>query len=260
MKTGFAIAIAASALATVLVVAVARKRPQVAQDTDPGEDEDDMPSTGEKFENQDKAIAVGEKGDPSVAPLLAEIRAMWVNRGIDLGIIDPVQFYTMSKATHADGPDPDDEPGPILAIASRATWANTTEFVATVLEPVLEEFSRRGGVLSELRFGGFREGYGSDGKGTGSYNDATGGAPKSRHVDGDAADIIPKKNVSANTDRLLMAIASIKVRNPKKPIGFGAYAGNGHVDLGGSRHWSGDSVPGKAEKYLDRARKESAIS
>lgn len=249
-------ALAVGTIAAIVVVATRK----VASGSGSGDDEggDEMPGTG-KFENADKVIAVGEATDPKVAPLLAEIRAKWDAAGIDPQIITPEQFYVMTKATHADGPDEDDKPSAIMAIASRATWDRTAQFVATALQPVVRDIIRRGVKRSQIRYGGFREGYGSDGKGKGSYNTVVGGAKASRHVDGDGADIIPTGG--KGTGHIIkLAIARFRLDHPKLGIGFGAYANNGHVDIGGDRDWSGDSVPGEAEKYMALAKKEAAVS
>jgi len=248
-------------VAGVGAFAVLAGRRKVASVDDGADDEqDDPPGDNSMFQNDDKAIAVGEATDPGVAPLLEEIQANWDRRGIPRAMLTPAKFYTMTKATHVDGPDDDDDEGPVLAIASRATWANTENAVADLFVPIMQDVEAHGGKRSDYRIGGFREGHGSDGKGKGSYNAATGGAGKSRHVDGDAFDIIPIRAVTKNTDVLLLAIARLKVRNPKAPIGFGAYKGNGHVDLGGNRMWSGKTVPGKAEKYIAKAKAELNIT
>lgn len=256
MRTGLGIAaVVAIAGVTVLVV---RGRGKIAS-TDDEDDGHDPGSGGGMFQNNDKVLAVGEAGDPKVKPLLDEIRAKWDAAGIDPEIITPEQFYVMSKATHTDGPDPDDEPGPILAIAARPTWDRTTRFVATALQPVLRDIMRRGVKRSQMRIGGFREGHGSDGKGTGSYNTVVGGAKASRHVDGDGADIIPTGG-SGVGHKIKLAIARFRVDHPSMGIGFGAYAGNGHIDIGGDRDWDGGTVPGEADKYMALARKEAAVS
>lgn len=264
LATKAILATVGAAVGIGIIMAVARKGPGANTEPDDSDDGgDDAPSGGNmggKFENQDKAIAVGEIGDPSVAPLVAEIQALWDSKGIPRDLIVPAQFYTMSKATHTDGPDPDEEPGPILAIASRATWEHTANFLHDVVVPLFAEIKRRGGKRSDYRTGGFREGYGDDGHGHDSYNDVTGGADASRHVDGDALDIIPLRHVAANTDILLMSIATMMLTHPSLPIGGGFYAGNGHIDVGGKRHWSGKTVKGKADEYIARAKKELAIS
>lgn len=256
VRTGLGIAaVVALAGVTVLVVRGRGKIASADDDTDDGFD----PGGDGMFENQDKVIAVGEANDPNVLQHLTEIRKIWRKKGVDLSIIDPTQFYVMSKATHADGPDPDEIPGPILAIASERTWDRTGDFVAEVLQPVLVAIMARGVKRSQMRIGGFREGHGSDGKGKGSYNTVVGGAKKSRHVDGDGADIIPTGG-SGVGHKIKLSIARFKVDHPTWPIGFGAYAGNGHVDIGGDRDWDGETVPGEADKYMALARKEAAIS
>lgn len=263
MKRGVIMAIIAVVGAAIGVALVAGRKGASGGATGQDDDEGgDAPpgGSGGMFQNQDKAIAVGEAGDPAVAPLLAEMRVWWEQAGIDLSLIDPTQFYVMSKATHTDGPDPDEKAGAILAIASRSTWERTTEFVATVLQPILRDIIRRGTPRGNFRIGGFREGYGRDGKGTGSYNDVVGGAAGSRHVDADAADIIPTRGNPKTAHDILMAIAVFREQHPKAPIGFGAYGGNGHVDIGGRRHWSGSSNSGKAEKYIKLAKQELAVA
>lgn len=215
-----------------------------------GDEGDDMINQG-KFENTEKPIAVGEATDPKVAPLVAEAQALWDSLGVPRHGIDVVRFWTMSKAPLDDGPDEDDVATRPIAVPPRATWERSGVFLRDVVVPILRDYERRGGKLSELRFGGYRPA---------DYNAAVSGAPKSRHVDGDGIDIIPTKNVTANADRIIMAIARFKVDHPNDPIGFGAYAANGHVDIGGRRNWSGDSVPGKAEKYLARAEQETRIA
>lgn len=252
-RTGLGIA------AVVAIAGVAALALRGRKSTDNGKDDGFDPGGDGMFENNDKVMAVGEAGDPNVKPLLDQIRALWTKRGIDPAIITPEQFYVMTKATHKDGPDPDEEPGPILAIASDRTWDRTADFVSEVLQPVLEAIMARGVKRSQLRIGGFREGHGSDGKGKGSYNTVVGGAKKSRHVDGDGADIIPTGG-SGVGHKIKLSIARFKVDHPTWPIGFGAYAGNGHVDIGGDRDWDGETVPGEADKYMALARKEAQVA
>lgn len=203
------------------------------------------------FQNTEKPIAVGEAGDPIVAPLLAEIQTIWDAHGIPASLMTPAQFYLMTKAPHADGPDPDQSKGPILAVAARATWRRTAQFLRDIVAPIKADIEAHGGDWDNYRFGGYRPV---------DYNDAVGGAPRSRHVDGDGLDIIPKRDVKKNNDLLLMAIARLVAKYPGAPIGFGAYAGNGHVDIGGRRSWDGKTVDGKAAKFLDRARQEQNVA
>jgi hypothetical protein len=185
---------------------------------------------------------------------LGQIRSIWLAKGIDLNYIDPVQFYTMSKAPLDDGPDPDDEKTRPMVIPPVATWDRTADFVADVVVPVLKDIERRGTPRKYVRTGGFRNP---------DYNDAVGGAPKSRHVDGDAVDLIPVGNAPAGTvDDILMAIFVFREAHPSWPIGAGAYAGNGHIDVGHPHRdtWSGKTVPGKDDKYIAKAKKELAVS
>jgi Peptidase M15 len=238
---------------TAIGAAVVGKR-KGAPGPKPGDDEDggqDAPGAGGMFQNHEKPIAVGEAGDPIIAPLVAEIQQNWDAAGIPRSLMTPQQFYVMTKAPHVDGPDPDHEKGPILAIAPRATWERTMEFLHDVVMPIFADIEAHHGSRSLYRVGGYRPA---------DYNDAVGGADASRHVDGDALDIIPIKAVPTNNDLLLMAIARFVVKHPDAPIGFGAYAGNGHVDIGGRRHWDGKTVKGKAQKYLDRAKAEENIA
>lgn len=259
------VAIPIAAISSALALVAVRKRkggaaPSPKDDDEHEEHEEhDIPPGGSMFQNNDKVLAVGEANDPNVLPLLTEIRELWRSKGVDLSAIDPTQFYVMSKATPKDGPDPDEKPGPILAIASRATWDRTATFIANVVQPIMQDLARRGVQRSQYRFGGFREGYGSDGKGKGSYNTVVGGAKASRHVDGDAVDIIPTGGTGTG-HKILLAIARFKVDHPNDEIGFGAYSNRGHVDIGGDRTWDGDSVPGNAEKYLKLARQEKAVA
>ncbi len=247
------IAVAGGALALVGVAVVfGRKGPL---DPDEGEGGDTPQKGSGNVTKVKKPIAVGEIGDPAVAPLVAQIQLKWDQAGIPRDIMVPAQFYTMSKAKHADGMDPDDEPGPILAIPDYDTWDHTTEFLAKVVVPLFAEVARRGGKRSDYRTGGYRPA---------DYNAAVGGAGDSQHVHSDALDILPLRHVTANTDILLMAIATIMLTHPSLPIGGGFYGGNGHIDLPENktkqRHWSGKKHAGKAEKYLARAKKELAIA
>lgn len=230
-------------------------RSKGAPGPNPGDDDDeggDSPGgSNTMFQNTEKPIAVGEAGDSDVAPLLAELHQLWASKGIDPDILTPEQFYAMPKAPKADGDDPGDEKGSILAIASRNTWGRTAVFVAEIVQPIFRDLIARGGDRSEFRLGGYRPA---------DYNKAVSGAPASRHVDGDALDIIPTHEIKANTDLLLKTIASFVVRHPAAPLGFGAYRSNGHIDMGGRRHWSGDTVAGKADKYLEAAKEELNIA
>lgn len=237
---------------TALGAAIVGRR-KGAPGPNPGDDEDggDAPGDDTMFQNKEKPIAVGEAGDPAVAPLLAEIKVLWASKGIDPALMTPEQFYTMPKAPKKDGPDPDSKAGSILAIAPRATWGRTAVFVSEIVQPVFRDIIAHGGERSDYRVGGYRPA---------DYNDAVGGADASRHVDGDAIDIIPVRDTKTNTDLVLMAIARLWVRHPNAGLGFGAYAGNGHVDMGTRRHWDGKTVDGKAEKYIARARAEENIA
>lgn len=214
------------------------------------DEKDDGPTGGGgMYQNKSKPIAVGEIGDPAVAPLIAQIQALWDSKGIDF--IEPAQFYTMTKAPHHDGPDPGSDAGPILAIPETASWGRTADFLNTIVREVFAEVARRGGKRSDYRTGGYRPA---------DYNAAVGGAPNSRHVDADAIDIIPLRDVTKNTDILLMSTATVQLRHPNAPIGVGFYGGDGHIDIGGRRHWSGDDHAGKAEKYLAKAQAELGIA
>ena len=252
------IALAGAAVVTMAAIAL---RGRKATGTGPlGNDEDeggDAPPDGGHVNapKVKKPIAVGEIGDPAVVPLVAQIQLLWDQKGIPHDVIVPAQFYTMSKAPHVDGPDPDHSAGPILAIPDYDTWEHTSDFLAKVVVPLFAEVERRGGKREDYRTGGYR---------AADYNAAVGGAGDSQHTHADALDIIPLRHVTTNTDILLMSIATIMLTHPSLPIGGGFYAGNGHIDLPENkthqRHWSGKTVSGKAEKYLDRAKKELAIA
>lgn len=236
---------------TAIGVAIVRGRKDASGGATGQDDDEGGDAPGGNVENTSKPIAVGEIGDPAVAPLVAQIQALWDSKGIDF--IKPAQFYTMSKAPHHDGPDPGSEAGPILAIPDYPTWERTADFLAGPVREVFAEVARRGGNRADYRTGGYRPA---------DYNAAVGGAPKSRHVDGDAIDIIPLRNVTKNTDILLMAIATVYLRHSGDPIGAGFYAGNGHIDVGHPHRstWSGKTVPGKDDKYIAKAKKELAIA
>lgn len=247
MKTSTILLLAGAGVAVIAAAVIATRKTTNPEETDEGDDVIDQ----SKFENNEKPLAVGEATDSSVAPYVAEAQQIWDDFGIPRDVINVVQFWTMSKAPLDDGDDDDDVASRPVAVAPRATWERTAEFVADVVMPILRDFERRGGDLDDLRFGGYRPA---------DYNAAVSGAPRSRHVDADGIDIIPKRNATKNADLLLMAIARFKVDHPDDPIGFGAYSGNGHVDIGGRRNWSGDKVPGKADKYIKRAEQEARVS
>lgn len=249
MKTSTILMLVGGTVVVTAAVVIATRKSGVInpEETDEG---DDVIDQG-KFENNEKPLAVGEATDSSVAPYVAEAQQIWDDYGIPRDVINVVQFWTMSKAPLDDGDDDDAVGSRPVAVAPRATWERTAEFVADVVVPILRDFERRGGDLDDLRFGGYRPA---------DYNDAVDGAPRSRHVDADGIDIIPRRNATKNADLILAAIARFKVDHPSDPIGFGAYAGNGHVDIGGRRNWSGKTVPGKAEKYLKRAEDEARVS
>lgn len=218
---------------------------------DPPEDEPaDEPggSNVGKFQNNEKPIAVGEATDPKVAPLLAEIRQLWMSYGIRPDVIVPEQFYTMTKAPKDDGPDEDNIASPILAIAPRATWQRTAGFIGAHVQPIVLAY--RDGDPSrndDLRFGGYRPA---------DYNDAVGGAENSRHVDGDAADIWLKGSAMTrpNKQRLFLLAAKHVIDHPKDPIGFGAYTWDVHVDIGGRRTWE------RGDEWIHRAKNLEKIS
>lgn len=69
---------------------------------------------------------------------------------------------------------------------------------------------------------------------TAEYNARVGGATKSQHVDGTAADIAPLKNNPAELLRLL------KICQKKDPKGLGSYSSWIHVDVrsGDKARWS----------------------
>lgn len=251
------IAVAGGALALVGVAIVFGRKGPLGTDDDQGnEGGEKAPQKGSGGVTPiKKPIAVGEIGDPAVAPLVAQIQALWDSKGIPHNVIVPAQFYTMSKAPHVDGPDPDHEAGPILAIPDYDTWEHTADFLAKVVVPLFVEVERRGGSRGDYRTGGYRPA---------DYNAAVGGAGDSQHVHADALDIIPLRHPTENTDILLMSIATIMLTHPSLPIGGGFYGGNGHIDLPENkthqRHWSGEDHAGKAEKYIERAKKELAIA
>lgn len=205
-----------------------------------------------------KAIAVGERTDPNVAPLLAELQAKFNARGIHR--MTAADVLTMSKAPLTDGPDPDNDKSRPVAIPDRQLWDGLVEICAIVQAVVDAELGD-----IPLRFAGYREGYGSDGKGKGSYNAAVGGAPNSAHIRANAIDVWLGKQFLASAkaaeikkarERLRMAFARYKVRHADAPLGFGVYTNDIHIDVDHKNRANWE----RAGEYVAKAKKELAIS
>lgn len=205
-----------------------------------------------------KAIAAGEATDPKVVPLLAELQATLSNAGVH--IMTARDLTTMSKAPLTDGPDEDHDKTRPVAIPDRQLWPGLVEIALIVQSVVQSELAD-----VPLRFAGYREGYGRDGTGAGSYNEAVGGADNSAHIRADAIDVWlgskllthgSAKEIVDARHRLFIAFAKYKVQHHDKPLGFGVYTNDIHFDVDHKdrANWE------HAADWIAKAEKELAIA
>ena len=168
-------------------------------------------------------MAVGKRGDPGIAALLAEMGNMIVASGIPMVGWTPYDLTVMRKT---DGPENDKS----VAIPVRGLWRN--------MLPTLEIFVALRQMLGFPLI--IRNGYRDK-----SYNAAVGGAARSTHQWNSALDI--SSNDVAERAALAEAAAMLYVDNPGDPIGFGVYGTEGapgrtHLDFGWKRRtW--DNAP-----------------
>lgn len=212
-------------------------------------------------------MAIGEFTDPSVAPLLALLKARFIARGIDLELVPVWPLVVMSKAPAKDGPDDDDVATRPGAIPPLELWDGFVEG-AWILYQIL--LSMPPSMRKRVRQTGFRSGFGPN-----DYNSAVGGADNSRHVWADAFDLwVPSELIARASkgdaaavaeikefrEALKMAIARYIVKHRKDAgWGFGAYTNDAHFDLG--RKTAGTITTWEqGRKYIDRAKAELGIA
>jgi hypothetical protein len=218
-------------LAAVVALALGRRK-----GTSGSDDEDDSGGTvPNKKKPYLKPIKVGEAADPEVAPYMALLQARFISALVHPAI-KVFDLVVMTKAPITDGPDEDDDPTRPVAIPPLAYWDNFVN-VAVLHTNVI---TSQGLDPTKMRFTGYR---------AEDYNAAVGGASDSAHIWAGAIDAWAKGG-SGYSEKLKMGYARYFVKNPKKPIGFGAYTSDVHFDLAGRRTWK------RGLEYAEKAKKE----
>lgn len=216
----------------------------------PEPSEDDEPMTTTHPNDKPLKSIAGEATDPKVAPLLAELQQQFDARGITA--MTAFDLVVMPKAPLTDGPDPDHDKTRPVAIPDKSLWPGLL-LIAEIVDSVSHD--ELAGL--PLRYTGYREGYGSDGRGTGSYNRAVGGAPNSAHIRANAIDVWlgypvlksgDAKAIKEARARLKLAFARYFLEHPNEPFGFGVYTNDIHFDVDKRRTW------GDAQEWIDKAR------
>jgi hypothetical protein len=237
--------------------------PQTPPDDDPGEiGSDTAPDTGgpvTPVNTIGKPIVVGEASDPNVAPYLASLATTFINHGVNIQRVSPFALTVMTKAPLTDGPDPGSDKSRPVAIPPTEMWEGLAT-VAGIVSQVISQIVINGEHLV-WRVTGYRPK---------DYNAAVGGAPKSRHIYGDAIDVWLPTSLIANgsatqkteaRERLRMAFARYIVAHQNTSglgFGFGVYTNDIHIDIGRKK---GTIVTWEqGAKYINKARAELGVA
>lgn len=234
--------------------------PETPPDDDPGEIGGEHPPGGgdpvTPVNTIGKPIVVGEATDPSVAPYLALLAAEFIGRGVNIERVSPFALTVMTKAPLTDGPDPDHDKTRPVAIPPHEMWEGLAS-VAAIVSQVISQITVGGSVVA-MRVTGYRPK---------DYNAAVGGAPKSRHIYGDAIDVwLPTSGLTTAQrtearEKLRMAFARFIVTHQKTGglgFGFGVYTNDIHIDIGRK---AGTVVTWEqGAKYITKAKKELNIA
>lgn len=222
-------------LAAVAAVTLSRRRGSTAEE---GGDVDKAKDPKKYL----KPIIVGEATDPEVAPYMALLATRFITANVHPSI-KVFDLVVMSKAPLKDGPDPDNIATRPVAIPPLAYWDNLVNS-ATLVTKVIETQQLD---TSLLRYTGYRPE---------DYNKAVGGAAGSSHQWASGIDtwLKPGAMTHKNGEMLRMSFARYFVKQPKQPIGFGAYTWDVHFDLAGRRTWN------RGAEYAAKAKKELSIA
>ncbi len=204
--------------------------PASPPDNDPGEIGGDVPAS-----TVGKPIIVGPPSSALVAPYLALLGAELLGAGTDIQLITPIALTVMSKAPKQQGERP-------VAIPPQDLWAGLARVAG-----IISEIAHQGMMDVPSRFTGYRPK---------DYNAAVGGAPKSRHIYGDAIDWWLTSPNATDRERLRMAVARYIVRHKNSVFGFGfgVYTNDIHLDVGRK---AGQVVTWEqGKKYIDKAKAE----
>lgn len=170
-------------------------------------------------------IYVGQRGDPEVESLLAEMDATFRSYGVNLDWIDAAQATEMRKT---DG---------YYAIPPRAYWPRMAATIVYGFMPIRRDLGIPIRITSAYR--------------APDYNEAVGGSAGSRHQFFEGLDMLPE---SGWNDQALLA-AQLFVRNGENlRMGLGIYgspgsASNIHIDTGHAmRTWE------EAMYWIDQVR------
>jgi hypothetical protein len=173
-------------------------------------------------------IAVGQRGDPEIESLLAEMDDEFRSYGVNLEWIDAAQVTEMRKT---DG---------YYAIPPREYWPRMAATIVYGFMPIRRELGIPIYITSAYR--------------SPDYNEAVGGADGSRHQFFEGLDMLPE----ADRNGQAMAAAKLFVRDGENlRMGLGVYgspgsAANIHIDTGHAmRTWE------EAMYWVERARAQA---
>lgn len=230
--------------------------PDSPPDDDPGEIGGDPVTPVSKIGTP---IKVGEATDPLVAPYLASLATTFINKGVNIERVSPFALTVMTKAPLTDGPDPDDDKTRPVAIPPLEMWDGLST-VAAIVSQVTSQITIAGQHIA-WRVTGYRPK---------DYNAAVGGAPKSRHIYGDAIDVWLPMSLIVNgpaavrseaREKLRMAFARYIVAHQKTSglgFGFGVYTNDVHLDIGRK---AGSIVTWEqGAEYINKAKKELNVA
>lgn len=209
--------------------------PESPPDNDPGENDG---GSVKPVSTVGKPIVVGPPSSPLVAPYLALLAKEFLEAGVDIELITPLALTVMSKAPKQQGERP-------VAIPPQNMWEGLAQIAA-----IDSQIAHQGLMDIPSRFTGYRPK---------DYNQAVGGAPKSRHIYGDAIDWWLTKPNAADRERLRTAVARYVVthKNASYGFGFGVYTNDIHLDIGRKAGTVVTWEQGK--KYIDKAKAELGI-
>lgn len=164
-------------------------------------------------------IAVGDPKDPEIAALLMRMRNVWAAHGAEPELFSPRELTRLRKA-----------PGQPSAIPPEHAWPDMAALVRDYLQPA------RQAAGPIYVYNGYRPE---------DYNEAVGGASRSRHLDGTAADLmpwVPDANAGEKKRRAQQLARHFAHRYAQgAQIGLGIYGRDSpqvHVDLGRRRTWA----------------------
>lgn len=231
------------AVAVPLVVVLSTRKKTAPPTLDPESPEDDDPGESDGMPHSPthtiaKPLVVGPPSSALVAPYIALLIKEFQEHGADTSLVVPM--ITMTKAPKQQGQRP-------VAVPPQNMWAGLATVAGIVT--IVKSQSLQG---VSTRTTGYRPQ---------DYNAAVGGAAKSRHIFGDAADVWLNDPNEENREKLRMGFARYIVSHSKSSglgFGFGVYTNDIHIDVGRK---AGQIVTWKqGKKFIDKAKAELGIA